>query len=148
MRNVERCSRFGEALLRTRPGAAAAGLAVVLLGVGMAGIGLPQAPAPGPPSPPSGRPAVETPPPRAREGTEVVDQTGSFQIVAERVVFVAERNSQRFVALENLNLERIARTVASHPYPLQWRISGRITEFRGNNFILVERAIGKAGTPP
>jgi len=147
MRIVTRCSRFGEALLRTRPGAAAGGLAVVLLAVAMAGIGLPQAPAPGPPSSPRVLPVAEAPPPRVREGTELVDQTGAFQIVGERVVFVAERNSQRFVALENLNLERIARTVASHPYPLQWRVSGRITEFRGNNFILVERAIGKAGTP-
>ncbi len=148
MRIVARCSRFGDAFLRTAPGAAAGCLAVVLVTVGMAAIGLPQAPAPGPPSSPRVLPAAEAALPRVREGTELVDQIGSFQVLGERVVFVAERDSQRFVALENLNLERIARTLASHPYPLQWKVSGRITEFRGNNFILVERAIGKAGTPP
>lgn len=147
VRIVERCSRFGDDLPRTRPGMVVLGLAVVLLGVGMAAIGSPQAPAPGTPSPPSVR-TGETPQPRAREGTDLVDQPGSFQIVGERVVFVTEKNSQRFVALENLNLERIARTLASHPYPLQWRVSGKITEFRGNNFILVERAIGKASSTP
>ncbi len=148
MRIVARYLRLGERLRRTAPGAAAGGLAVVLLAAGMAGIGLPQAPAPGPPPAPRLLPAAENSATRVREGTELVDRVGSFQIVGERVVFVAESGSQRFVAMENLNLERIARTVASHPYPLQWKVSGKITEFRGNNFILVERAIGKAGTPP
>ncbi len=148
MRIVARCLCFRGARLRAAPGAAAGCLAVVLLAVGMAGIGLPQAPAPGPPSSPRLLPAAQAALPRAREGTELVDQVGTFQVLGERVVFVAERNSQRLVALENLNLERIARTLASHPYPLQWKVSGKVTEFRGNNFILVERAIGRAATPP
>ncbi len=148
MRIVHRWRRSDNGILWTSPRAAVLGLGVVLLGVGMAGIGMPQGPDTGPSLPQNARPAAETPQPRVREGTEFVDQPGSFQIVGERLVFLAEKNSQRFIALENLNLERIARTVAGHPYPLQWRVSGKITEFRGKNFILVERAIGRASPPP
>ncbi len=78
---------------------------------------------------------------RAREGTEIVDQVGHFQITGDRVVFFSEPDNRRFVSLENLNLERVARTIADRPEPLQWKISGLVTEFRGSNFLLIQRAI-------
>ena len=49
----------------------------------------------------------------------------------------------RFVGLENLNLQRIARTIADNPVELQWGVTGTITEFRGANFLLVRRAVLK-----
>jgi len=86
--------------------------------------------------------------PRIREGTEIADQIGYFKLVGGRLVFFTGKDGQGFVGLENLNLERIARDVANHPEPLPWRVTGTVTEFRGNNFLLVERAILKSPGPP
>jgi hypothetical protein len=93
-------------------------------------------------------PGSDRPQQRIREGTEIVDHLGCFKIVGDRVLFFSGKDGQRFVGLENLNLERIARDVANRPEPLQWRVSGSVTEFRGNNFLLVERAILKSPDPP
>lgn len=48
------------------------------------------------------------------------------------------------VALENRNLERIARAVASYPRRLRWKVTASVTEFQGNYFILVETAVVKS----
>ncbi len=90
------------------------------------------------------------PPPanlRVREGTEIVDELGHFRITGGRVIFFTADGKRRYVGLENLNLERIARTLADGPQPLQWRVTGTITEYRGANFLLVRRAILKGGMP-
>jgi hypothetical protein len=81
---------------------------------------------------------------RVREGTELVDQVGRFEVVGDRVVFVTDRGSVRLVGLENLGLERIARTLANDPGPLEWKVTGTVTEYRGTNFVLIRRAILKA----
>ena len=77
---------------------------------------------------------------RLREGAEVDDQVGRFEVSGDRVVFVSKRIGQRLVVLENLALQRIARSLAERPQPSQWKVSGTITEFRGANFILLRRA--------
>lgn len=75
-----------------------------------------------------------------REGTEIVDQLGYFRLTGDRVTFFSDDGKYRFVALENLNLERIARVITDNPEQLQWGISGTMTECRGANFIFVRRA--------
>ena len=95
----------------------------------------PSSPGPFPPAP------KRQPVHRLREGAEVVDQLGRFQFADDRLVFVAEPANQRFVALENLNLERILRAVADRPAQSQWKVSGTVTECRGTNFILIRRAM-------
>ena len=92
--------------------------------------------------------AQKSPPPlqaarRVREGTELVDQVGRFEIVGDRIVFVTDRGTVRLVGLENLGLERIARTLANDPGPLEWKVTGTVTEYRGTNFVLIHRAILK-----
>jgi len=82
---------------------------------------------------------------RVREGTEIVDQLGHFQSAGGRVIFSTADGKRRFIGLENLNLERIARTVADSPQTLQWGVTGTITEYRGTNFLLIHRAILKSG---
>jgi hypothetical protein len=82
---------------------------------------------------------------RVREGTEIVDQPGHFQRTGDRVIFSTADGKRRFIGLENLNLERIARTVADSPPTLQWGVTGTITEYRGTNFLLIHRAILKSG---
>jgi len=81
---------------------------------------------------------------RLREGTEIIDQPGHFRMTGDRVAFFTADGKGRFVGLENLNLERIARTVADNPDRLQWAVTGTITEYRGANFLFVRRAILKS----
>lgn len=76
---------------------------------------------------------------RLREGSEIHEQIGLFKPSGERMVF--ETAGQRFIVLENLNLERIARVTSENPQPVQWKVTGTVTEFRGMNFLLVRRAV-------
>jgi hypothetical protein len=78
-----------------------------------------------------------------REGTQVVDQWGYFKPTGERWLFVAERDGAQWIGLENRNLERVARAVAGNPRRLRWRVTGILTEYHGNNFLLIDRAILK-----
>lgn len=79
-----------------------------------------------------------------REGTEIVDQLGYFRMTGDRVTFFTDDGEGRFVGLENLNLERVARTIADNPQRLQWAVTGTIAEYRGANFLFVHRAVLKS----
>jgi hypothetical protein len=78
---------------------------------------------------------------RLREGTHVEKFAGHFKLTGDRVTFIADKGSQRFGGLENLALERVARTVKDSPAKLQWVVSGVITEYRGTNYLLVTHAM-------
>jgi len=83
---------------------------------------------------------------RLREGTVISDQLGHFRMAGDRVTFFTEDGEGRFVVLENLNLERIARVIADNPDKLQWSVTGMITEYGGANFMLLRRATLKNQT--
>jgi hypothetical protein len=76
--------------------------------------------------------------PGIREGGEIVSQIGYFQPAGSRLTFVSADSKSRFVALENQNLERVAQAVAQNGQ-LQWIISGTLSQYRGENFILLSR---------
>jgi hypothetical protein len=76
-----------------------------------------------------------------REGFALTDQLGTFRMIGGRLVFATDKEGIRLVALENLNLERIARVVANNPSVTTWRITATATECRGVNYILIERAV-------
>ncbi len=76
-----------------------------------------------------------------REGTRLVDESGQFQLNGQRMVFVASEGNRRFILLENLNLERIARVLGEGDKQSVWRVSGSVTEYHGANYLLVERAV-------
>ena len=78
---------------------------------------------------------------RLREGTELIDQQGAFRMTGDRVTFFTDSGSGRFIVLENLALQRVARTIEDSPVPLDWTVSGVITEFHGDNFLLVRRVV-------
>jgi hypothetical protein len=84
---------------------------------------------------------------RVREGTEIVDELGHFRVSGGRILFFSADGKRRLVGLENLNLERVTRTIAESPQTLQWGVTGTITEYRGANFLSVRRAILKSGMP-
>jgi hypothetical protein len=91
------------------------------------------------PSPPSGVT-------RMREGMRIEDRNGQFR-PGDRWMFVPADGRERFTVLENLNLERIARLMAERPDVPAWRVSGRVTEFRGANYLLIEHAVMTGAAP-
>lgn len=78
---------------------------------------------------------------RYREGTVVEDYYGQFKTSGKRWVFVVDQDTERYVALENLNLERVARILAERPDSPTWRITGQITEFSGANYLLIQHVV-------
>jgi len=47
------------------------------------------------------------------------------------------------LVLENLALDRIARVITDNPSKLKWLVTGKMTEYQGMNYLLVERAVLK-----
>ena len=80
---------------------------------------------------------------RLREGTSV-DMVGTFSATGDRIMFYTSADKSRFGALENLNLERVARVVSDSTEPLEWNVSGTITEYQGANYLLISRAVLKS----
>jgi hypothetical protein len=80
---------------------------------------------------------------RWREGSRLNDQVGAFKLTGDRVTFISSDGKLKFDGLENLAIERIARTIADSPDQLEWTISGLITEYRGSNYLLVTQAVLK-----
>ena len=105
---------------------------------------------------------------RLREGTRITDVPGTFQFSGDRVAFHPDHLShpgsssqsagksrpgstgrpegklekaESFRVLENLALERINRELGQARGNLQWTVSGIVTEFRGNNYLLVTKAV-------
>jgi hypothetical protein len=81
---------------------------------------------------------------RKREGSKLIDEVGSFRITGDRATFISADGQRQYIGLENLNLERIVRTVGDDPDPLDWIVAGTLTEYQGTNYLLVTRAIVKA----
>jgi hypothetical protein len=75
-----------------------------------------------------------------REGTAVQEQVGHFSVQGERVSFQTDGQSAGVLVLENLALERIVHQVTESPKLLHWKVTGVITEYRGQNFLLISRA--------
>lgn len=78
---------------------------------------------------------------RIREGTELVNSPGHFRTIGDRVAFFTQDEKTRLLGLENLNLERIAQAITQNPEHLKWRVTGVVTEFRGENYLLIQRAV-------
>jgi hypothetical protein len=82
---------------------------------------------------------------REREGTNLVDVPGYFKLTGDRATFFPAGGETHYLALENLNLERIAAAISDIPEQVPWRVSGTVTEYRGANFLLVTKAILQNG---
>ncbi len=78
---------------------------------------------------------------RLRQGTELIDQPGTFRMTGDRVTFFTELGSGRFVVLENMALERVVRAIEDSPTPPEWLVSGVVTEFQSDNFLLIHRVV-------
>jgi hypothetical protein len=86
---------------------------------------------------------------RQREGAKLTDRRGRFERRGERYVFLSEEGNAHYVVVENLMLERVANMLDDAAGgELLWNISGVITEFRGANFLVLQRAVVKASGGP
>lgn len=71
---------------------------------------------------------------------ELVDQIGQFNLVGDRLVFVTADKKFRFVGLENLTLQNVAKALEGKSAELPWLVSGMVTEYRGSYYLLLSRA--------
>lgn len=77
---------------------------------------------------------------RWREGHRIENVTATLQI-SDTERFTASIDSERnLVVLENLSLERIAEAMKIDSSDNRWTVYGRVTEFRGQNYLWIERA--------
>ena len=72
-----------------------------------------------------------------REGTKLDNTSGFFQSAGERTVFFMEKEKRRLICLENLALQRVNAQAANG----NWRVRGTITEYNGENYLLIEMAV-------
>ena len=84
---------------------------------------------------------------RLREGTQMVDRAGSIRVSGQRYVFHSAPDGSEFRLLENLALERVIRTQDELREDRPWTVSGVVTEFQGENFLLLTRAVAKSSPP-
>lgn len=86
---------------------------------------------------------------RWREGKRLIDHGGRFRQEGDGAIFVSETGHE-LVALANLNLERVTRTLkaADEPESIRWSVNGVVTEFNGHNYLLIQRAVYKSASPP
>ncbi|MDR0327991.1 MAG: hypothetical protein LBI05_06830 [Planctomycetaceae bacterium] len=78
---------------------------------------------------------------RHREGTAFKDALVYFKQNGDRTVLYTVGKNQRFTCLENLALDRILTTIQAKPGREFWKIEGEFTEFRGENLVLIRRAV-------
>ena len=78
---------------------------------------------------------------RIREGTVLLGKQATFQQTGSRITMFADRGAERYICLENANLQRILESMRASPVERTWSIDGMITEFQGDNYILIQRAV-------
>lgn len=85
---------------------------------------------------------------RQREGTKLVDVAGRFEQAGDRITFQPGGERESFRMLENLALERVGQVLAESRVKHDWTISGVLTEYRGANYLLLQKAVIKSATEP
>ena len=77
---------------------------------------------------------------RLREGSTLQNVAGTFEVSDGQIVFCAGEAEARLEVLENLALERIA-AMLDNAAGRAWQVSGTVTEYRGRNYLLIDRAV-------
>jgi hypothetical protein len=79
---------------------------------------------------------------RLREGTKLVDVTGTFQSAGgDSISFSRDGGRESFRVLENQALQRVGQTIETNPNAKRWVISGVITEYRSTNYLLLTKVV-------
>ncbi len=83
--------------------------------------------------------AIREPAKIMREGARLESRLMLVRSSGESLLLETEDDKQAFEALENLALERILQAVRADSGDKRWLVTGQVTEYRGRNFILLER---------
>ena len=75
-----------------------------------------------------------------REGARIESKLMVVRSTGDTLILEAEEDKQSFEALENLALERVLQAVRADSGDKRWLVTGQATEYRGRNYILLERA--------
>ncbi len=78
---------------------------------------------------------------RHREGTQIADAEGIFRSSGGRQVFRQIDGKTEFRLRENLTLERVLRSLDESRSERVWLVTGTVTEYQGENFLLMNRAV-------
>lgn len=78
---------------------------------------------------------------RQREGTKLTDVSGRFEFSGDRVTFHPANEREHYRVLENLALERVGQVLGETRAKHEWTISGVLTEYRGVNYLLLNKAV-------
>jgi len=79
---------------------------------------------------------------RLREGVKLVNQIGELRYHGDGVAFYPDGETHSLQLLENLALERVSHDLdQTHR---KWSVTGVVTEYKGSNFLLLQRAVLKA----
>jgi len=81
---------------------------------------------------------------RQREGTKLTEVVGRFELAGDRITFYPNGGRESYRVLENLALERVSQVLSESRARQDWTISGVLTEFRGNNYLLLNKAVVKS----
>jgi cytoskeletal protein RodZ len=79
-----------------------------------------------------------------REGTKLFDMAGTIGRQGAQFVFTPDDGSGPLTLLENLLLQRVdylQEGQAPDAAPTRWKVSGTVTEYRGTNFLLLQRVV-------
>jgi hypothetical protein len=76
-----------------------------------------------------------------REGTVLKSQHVVFRISNDRVILTMTTGTERYICLENLNLQRITDVLKDNPTLTDWTVDFIVTEYRGMNYVLIQRAV-------
>lgn len=88
----------------------------------------------------AGAPAAER---RLREGS-VVEASGRFALSKDRLIFLPVEGGAPLTVLENLAAERVVAYLEpghDERNERQWSVRGRVTEFHGGNYLLLDYAL-------
>ena len=76
-----------------------------------------------------------------REGTVMQSQHGIFRVSNDRTILTIANGTERYICLENLNLQRITDVIKDNPTLTDWTVDFSVTEYRGVNYALIQRAV-------
>lgn len=76
----------------------------------------------------------------SREGTKVAGLVGTFHQAGRRWIFTVDEDSTAYRLLENQSLERIVRAIEEDPQDVHWKVSGELTEYMDENFLLLAKS--------
>jgi hypothetical protein len=83
-----------------------------------------------------------------REGTRIESRMVQVRQTGDSLVLETLEDKQVFEALESLALERLQQALRSDSNDKRWLVTGQVTEFKGRNFLLLERVIRAPRTNP